>query len=192
MPACTGISENIINNCANPLTAGVQDEMIFINYADWRNATITKNSNPLIIENIVLASGILGYRVEGKLNSNVPSFELAVGEFGEQWKHRINFKVFDKTGAVKTQIEKIASGRFVVVVENKNKGAEGNRAFEVFGSDAGLVREAITNNSADTATQGSFDITISSSDKSLEDHVPATLYITSYAASKAVFDSLVA
>lgn len=188
---CGKLSAAVTENCVNPLQSGAEDDILIINYDDWKDATITLNgTNTQIVENIVLPSGVVGYLYEGKNNSVAPKYEFIKGEFVENYSHEINYKVFNVSPEAKQQLEKKGRGRYVVIVANKYHGTSGNSAFEIYGADAGLeltqnIREVIN-----TATGGAFDVILKSNEKSLEPHMPKTLFVTSYAASKAVFDSL--
>lgn len=193
MSVCAKIAAGATLDCDNPAVAGLKDQLILINFEDYEDAVITLNgTNPLIIENIVLPSGVVGYVFDGKRNSNEASYELVPKDFGELFMHKAGFKVFKNDGATKANLEKIAKGRFVAIIENVAKGASGAAAFELLGNDSGLIATVISRNPIDDPTQGAYVINLESSPKSLEAHLPKTIFITSYAASKAIVDSLVA
>ena len=137
---CGKISASQTINCNNPLQAGSEDELILINWEDWLDASLTLNgTNTQIVENILLASGVVGYTMDGKNNSIAPKFELVKQAFAEVYSHELNYKVFGVNAEAKKQLEKKAKGRFVAIVHNKFKGASGESAYEIYGADAGLV-----------------------------------------------------
>lgn len=190
---CGKISANQSINCDNPLQGGTEDTLVLINWEDWQDAAITLNgSDSQIVENIVLASGIVGYEMQGKNNSIAPKYELVPLEYSEMWNHELNYKVFNVSAAAKKQMEKKTKGRFVAIVFNKYKGASGDSAFEIYGADAGLVVTQMVRDVNSQDNQGAFDIILKSHEKALEPHMPKTLFITNYATSKAVVESLVA
>src|SRR3990167_767211 len=187
---CGSISASIVPDCDNPMVAGADDVLILVNKADIDS--VTKNgANPLIIEDMLLASGTSAYSYTGKNNSNEPSHVLVRKDFAEVYEHTIKFKVFKNDGATKKQLEELAAGRVVAIVLNNHRGAAGNSAYEIYGLDSGLILTAHSRNVADDATQGAYDLELKSSPKALEPHVPATFYITSFAATKAIVDGLV-
>lgn len=192
MTVCAKIVSGSSQDCENPIVAGLKDRLILINFDDFESAVVTLNgTNALIIENIVLPSGVVGYEFIGSRSSNTASSELVPKDFSELFTHKAGFKVFKNDGATKLNIEKIAKGRFVAIIENVSKGANGNSAYELLGNDAGIIATVVKRDANDDPTQGAYDIMLESSTKSLEPHVPKTIYKTSYATTKAIVDSLV-
>jgi len=190
---CGKISANVGIYCDNPLQAGSEDTLIVFNYDDWQNAAITFNGvNPQIIENVVMASGIVGYAYEGKNNSIGPKYEFIKQTYAEVYNHEINFKVFDVSPTAKAQLELMAKGSFVAIVNNKFKGASGNAAYEVYGTDAGLVMSQNVRDLLNQDTQGAFDVILKSSETALEPHMPKTFFDTNLATTKAIVDGLTA
>lgn len=190
---CGKISGDQSIDCDNPLQAGTEDTLVLINWEDWLDAALTLNgSNAQIVENIVLPSGTVAYQMQGKNNSIAPKYELVKQTYAEVYNHELNYKVFGVSAAVKAQLEKKAKGRFVAIVYNKYRGASGNSAFEIYGADAGLVVTQLIRDVNNQDTQGAFDIILKTSELSMEPHMPKTLFITDYATSKAVVESLFA
>jgi len=189
---CGKISSNVSIDCDNPLQAGAEDTLILINYDDWQSSDITYNvANPQIIENVVLPSGVTGYSYQGKNNSIAPKYEFIKQTFAEVYNHEINFKVFDVAPAAKAQLELMAKGSMVAIVNNKFKGASGNAAYEVYGTNAGLVMSQNIRDLINQENQGAFDVIIKSSETALEPHMPKTFFITNLATTKAIVDGLV-
>lgn len=189
---CGEISANVTIDCDNPLQAGAEDTLILINYNDWQNASITYNvTNPQIIENVVFASGAIGYSYDGKNNSIGPKYEFIKQAYAEVYNHEINFKVFDVSPTAKIQLELMAKGSMVGIVNNKFKGASGNSAYEVYGTDAGLVMSQNIRDLLNQENQGAFDVIIKSAESAMEPHMPKTFFDTSLAITKAKVDALV-
>ena len=190
---CGTITSNITVSCTNPLQAGAEDTLYLINREDWLDAAITYNGTLTeVIENVVLASGVVAYTYQGKNNSVVPKYELVKQTYAEMYNHEINFKVFDVSGSAKAQLELLAKGQMVAIVENKYKGASGNASFEVYGADAGLVCTQNLREIGSADTGGAFDLILKSAETALEPHMPKTFYVTSYAATKAIIEGLTA
>ena len=193
MSICGKISQNIIIDCDNPLVGGAKDRLILINHEDWSDATISRNAtNNQLITNIVLGSGVVAYEYEGKNNSVEPRSALVKQRYAEVYDHETIFKVFKSNAATKQQIEKMAKGKMVAVIENNYKGADGEGAFEVYGEDSGLELQELERTLADVDTQGAYHLVLRTSEFSKEPHLPATIFITDYATTKAVVDSLLA
>lgn len=193
MPECANITENLELDCDKPLQGGTRDKMVLMNYDDWINAVITPNvTNSNVYESIVLASGTIGYKVEGQNNSNTPKPTFKRGKYTGAFDHEVKFLVFTIDPATKVQIEKMAKGRLVAIVENNHKGTAGESSFEVYGAGAGLIVPdgGITRDPVSTDDQGAYQVTLKSSEVSLEAKLPASIFLTDYATSKAIFDSL--
>jgi len=188
---CGSITAGLTIDCANPLQAGAEDELILINRSDWLDAAITLNvSNPQIIEAVVLASGVVGYSYQGKNNSIGPKYEFIKQTFAEVYNHEINFKVFNVDAVAKEQLEKMAKGSMVAIVNNRFKGTDGDSAYEVYGADAGLVVSQNIRDIINQENQGAFDVIIKSDELSLEPHMPKTFFITDLATTKAAVEGL--
>lgn len=191
MSVCGKITAGLTINCATPLQAGAEDELILINRDDYQDAAITYNvTNPQIIEAIVLASGVTAYSYKGANNAIAPKYEFIKQGFGELYSHEINFKVFNVDSAAKEQLMKLAKGQMVAIVNNKFKGTSGDAAYEVYGEQAGLV---VTQNVRDVISQdnqGAFDIIIKSAETDLEPHMPKTFFTTDLATTKAAVQGL--
>lgn len=189
---CGEITQGIANNCAYPLSGGVDDRLLLINYSDWKDAVITRNiTNNQIIENIVLASGANAFVFEGQNNSNTPKNDMVKGKVFNNFTHEVAFLALTKDAATKETLEEITKGRFVAIVQNNYKGNAGASAFEVYGGDAGMICTVMGADPANADTQGAYSITLASLAPSLEPHLPATIFITNYATTKAIVDGLV-
>lgn len=192
MAICGEITKSIDFDCDNPLQAGAEDELIIINRSDWLAATISVNvSNPEVIEDVILEVGKSAYRYEGKNNSNVPKYELIKQQFAEVYNHEVNFKIFKVDADTKLELERLAKGTVVVIVQNKFKGVSGNSAYEVYGADAGLVLTQNLREVTSADNQGAFDAILKSDENSLEPHMPKTFFDTDYATTKAKVDALI-
>ncbi len=191
LTVCGKISKDIDFNCDTPLQAGAEDELVLINRDDWLNAAITVDgANAQLVTDIVLGSGVEAYVYQGKNNSIVPKYEFIKQTFAEVYNHEINFKIFNVDADIKDQLEKLAKGTMVAIVQNKFKGANGNAAYEIYGADSGLVTTQNLREITNQENQGAFDLIIKSDETSLEPHMPKTLFNTDFATTKAIVDGL--
>ncbi|NQY30538.1 MAG: hypothetical protein HRT69_13840 [Flavobacteriaceae bacterium] len=189
--SCGDIAADVIIDCDNPIKAGTENRMIVLNRTDWNNGAIGFSiSNNQVVESIALATGKEGFVYEGKRNSITPKYELVKTKFSEDYKHEVSNKVFDLTIATKKELMAMAKGSFVVLVENKYKGATGEAAYEIYGVDAGLELSQNVREINNIETGGAFDIILSSNDEDLEKFMPKVLFKTDFATTKAVFESL--
>lgn len=190
---CANLDSNILIDCDNPLQAGTRDRMVLINYQAWLDAVMTTATlNSEIIESIALASGDTGYLIEGINNSNEPLVTFKRSRYLGSFEHQVKFKGFDVSPTVKSALEKLSKGRVVAIVENNYKGTDGNCAFDVYGADGGLIMPdgGLIRDPSSTDTQGAYDVTLKSSEFSMESRLPKRIFLTDYTTSKAIFDSL--
>jgi len=187
MSQCGRISANVLIDCDDPMIGGTKDLLYLINIDDWLDATITRNgSNSQIIEGVTLPSSTVAYKFEGKNNSLEPKSMLAKGRYYELYDHEIVFKAFNNSPTVKQQIEALAKGKYVAIVENNHQGDEGNAAFEVYGDESGLELAESERIVTDTDSQGAYTLTLRTSEYAREGHLPATFFLTDYATTKAL------
>jgi len=189
MPACGSVTQNITPECDNPMVAGVRDKLYLINFDDLDSVT-RDPANNLLITDMLLGSGKVAYTHSGKNNSINAKFALVKKDFAEVYEHTVTELIFDNSPTVKEEIDGLPKGRFIAIVENSHRGDSGNSAFEIYGLDAGLVISVHTRDAGDDATQGAHSIELKSSAKSLEPHVPATFFDTSYAVTLAKVEAL--
>ena len=84
----------------------------------------------------------------------------------------------------------LKNGRFIVVVETSYKGASDAEAFKVYGWDAGMELSEMTGNSNENG--GGLLFTLSTREATVERY-PYNIFLeTTYATSKATFDTLFA
>lgn len=190
---CALITDNFLLNCDNPLQSGTRDRAIIFNFDDFLQLDIMKNAmNKQIIEGITLPSGITGYSIQGINNSITPKVTMKKGKFLNSYTHEVSFPVFSLNPIVKQEIELLDKGRFVIFTENNYQGDNGEAAYEIYGMGSGLVASVTERDPSNADTQGGYTVTLTSSDVSQEAHLPATLFLTDYATTKAIFDSLAA
>jgi hypothetical protein len=191
MSNCGKLSSNILLNCSYPLVGGSKDILKLINSEDIDG--VTRNAdNPQIIEaiNLVTSPSTQAFQIEGKNNSNDLRAALVKARYSEGYDHEVIFRIFTNGPEVKKQIEEMAKGSFVAVIENNFKGETGNAAFEIYGLDVGLELLEMETNKSDAETQGAYVLTLRTPELFKEPHLPATLFVTSYAATKAIFNAL--
>lgn len=181
MPNCGNITDDIFNNCDETLIGGVRDKLVLFNLGDL--LPYTKNvSNAQIIEaiNLITSPSARGYVFEGQNNSNDISTELTKGAYSVGYTHKIVFRIFGNNAEIKIQLESLAKGKTVAVVQNNFQGSMGESAFELFGADAGLEVLEMTSDKSDADTQGAYVVTLSTNAKFKEGHLPATVFINSF------------
>lgn len=192
MPTCDELTDDILYDCDNPPTGGANDRLILLNYSDVQDAAVTLDgTNPLVVTNIVLASGIQGYVYEGLNNSNEPRTALVKGRYVNGYDHEVRFKVFKNSPDTKKQLNKLDGALVVAIVQNNHKGASGNAAFEIYGLENGLRLQELERIIADAETQGAYNLLIRNDEVSRPSSLPHTLWDTNFATTLEIVDSLI-
>lgn len=191
MSICGKISANVVLDCDYPLVGGANDNLYLINKEDYDDATITVDpANDQLITDLVLETGTHAYKFEGKNNSVEPRSVLVKQRYAEVYDHEVIFKVFINSADTKVQLEKMAKGKVIAIIENNYKGDTGAGAFEVYGVETGLQVMEMERVIADADTQGAYNVTLRTSEFAKESHLPSTLLKTDYATTKSLVEGL--
>ena len=119
-------------------------------------AATTETVPSVVIDSFSLVSGAKAYRIN-QLKNAFTDTEVAaeVGDYRVTFTNTLAFKIFDQGPKVASIINGLASGEFVVILEQKDKSidaynyASGESKWRVFGIENGLTASEITNNAYD-------------------------------------------
>lgn len=184
---CGKISQSIGFDCDNPMQAGTEDKAWIINRDDIDS--VTYNTNKMIVEGITLKAGKTAFTISGRNNSIMPNFTLIKNAFTDVFDHIVQVVMFDISPAQKENLTGMVSGKYVIVTENKFRGATGNSAFEVYGLDCGLELTVLSKDPNNQDNQGAFAGTFATN-KNKEPKMARTFFDTSYAATLALLEGL--
>ena len=186
MSACGRISGNIISDCAEKPTSGLEVTIWLMNRDDVLLGTVTyDNTNRMLITNMVLGGqGNQAYKLTGVKLSNVGRCELVPGEFNSFWRHTIEGRVFKNSAVQLLEISNLETSNLVAIVENKYKGTAGNSAFQVYGLDAGLELTASNRDTDDAESGAAWNITLASNDNALEADPIKAFFDTDYSTTR--------
>lgn len=170
--ACGKITRgSAVDVCDDIAPGGTRARVILFNIDDVVSMAEDADGN---ITDIVLVDDATGHEFTGFRNDAKKSEEVIKPEIGlPKFKHNVGFVVYENTQIQKNNIENIARGRFVAVMENKGKTVD---SIEVVGKEVGLeivagpIRNAHENG-------GFFVISLSTPDDQgeLEGKLPQTL-----------------
>jgi len=182
--SCGTITLGSFPDCDNPLKAGTQPRLFLINYDDLTSTTASATT-PNLITAMTFASNSVAYVFEGFKTDIKPVQEVvAPGNGANQLKHSVGFVVYEMNQIQKNNLQRVAKGRFIAVVENKGKNAD---SFEVYGLGSGMeivpgvVRDSYANG-------GGYLIQLATMDEEFETKLPQTLFSTDYATSKGLIE----
>ena len=186
----TLITASLLIDCDNRDIGFVQERAILINYEHIDRALTTLDGvNPKIITDLVLTGANTGFVVEGIKTSNSALAEIVYSnENHTKWRHSYGGRIYNLTAATRRQIDLIAGGRFVAVLDKKWTGEDGESGFIVLGFGRGL--ELIEGSENTNENDGSFTFRLASVDEALESEGFKIYLDTDRATSQTVFENL--
>lgn len=189
--ACEGIlTEDILFDCDNPTTPGIEVNIMLINQSDIDDTLTTVDpTDKLVITNLALKAAKSAIILQGIKQINSASTELVKKDVStDKWRHVFTGVALSLNKATKTALQEMSEGaKLVAVVETKSKGAANADAFHVLGRKMGLELNTATWSTAEN--DGTFQFELSSTEGYEEPTVPHTLLETDYATTKAAFDN---
>lgn len=160
----TLIAKDIAIACEDIVSKGLEADGIIINRADIDfTKTVFDDENKSIIKQLVLKSGKKGYKVVQ--NGNTPftgtTSSLTVGTYGNKWTHEVKIVVLANTPDVtEGVIDKLANGKFVLILRNVTKGTDGKGEYQVYGYAQGMTCSAGENDKYSEDTEGGWLMTL--------------------------------
>ena len=160
----TLIAKDIAIACEDIVSKGLEADGIIINRADIDfTKTVFDDENKSIIKQLVLKSGKKGFKVVQ--NGNTPftgtTSSLTVGTYGNKWTHEVKIVVLANTPDVtEGVIDKLANGKFVLILRNVTKGTDGKGEYQVYGYAQGLTCSAGENDKYSEDTEGGWLMTL--------------------------------
>lgn len=181
--------------CDSPIVKGVGRKGVIVNFEDIDKAAVLMDaSSKSIIRQLTLKTGKKGYAIECATKNPFEGTQttFAEGAIRNKFNHDVVFKILDDGPDVREGIvDKLANGKFVIVIENEYKGEaktkSGSAAFQIFGYHQGLQASAMTSDKYNEDTDGGWDVTMS------ETGAPKSgmyLFDTDYATSAALVEAL--
>lgn len=184
----TKLAQDIVLDCENISQKGVESEGVIVNYADVDKTGCTRTGN--ILSAFPLVNGAKGYKIVVPEGSpfNGTMIEAAVGTYMTKWNKTVAFVVLNSGPDVSHDvIDKLANGKFVVILRNKFGGSQGKNTYEVYGFEQGLKLSAGARDLNSDDTDGGWSVTLQ------EQQAPSSglfLYDTDLATTKTLIDTL--
>lgn len=158
------ISKDIVIDCNEQVTKGLESDAAIINRDDIDfSKTVFDDDNPNIIKQLILKKGKKAYKVvqQGSTPYTGAKSELNVGTYRNSWNHEIPIVVLANTPDVCAYIiDGLANGKFVLIVRNVSKGADGKAEYQIFGYAQGLKASEGSNEKYSEDTEGGWLITL--------------------------------
>lgn len=157
----TKIAQDILLDCDNISQKGLESEGVIINYADLDKDNCTREGNKLTA--LALLNGAKGHKIVVPEGSpfNGTLVEAAVGTYRTKFNKTVAFVILDSGPSVSHDvIDKLANGKFVIILENKHKGKDNENTFEVYGFEQGLKLTAGSRDLNSDDTDGGWSVTL--------------------------------
>lgn len=165
-----GQIDNIVVNCS--LEKGYESTGYIVPRSDVDFSSIVygydneDSQDPVVypdtvVTQMALKSGKKGYYIAQLRNAfSGTSVALAVGDYRSTFTNTLSFNIFDNGPEAAKIVNGLASDEFVVILEQKAKGANGESAFRIFGLANGLTASEISNDAYDDTLGNGFRITM--------------------------------
>lgn len=160
----TIISKDIAVACEDMVSKGMEADGVLINRGDVDfTATVFDDDNKNIIKQLVLKTGKKGYAVmqPGNTPYTGTKSSLVVGTYRNSWTHEVQIVVLANTPEVAAEIiDRLANGKFLLILRNVTKGADGKGEFQIYGYAQGLTCSAGENDKYSEETEGGWLMTL--------------------------------
>lgn len=182
------IAQDIKIPCEEQVTKGLESDGLIINRNDIDFANSVVNGN--VIESLVLKAGKKAYEIrqDGANPFTGTKTELNVGTYRNRWKNTVSVVVLANTPDVcGNVIDRLANGKFVVILRNLSKGSDGKAEYQVYGYAQVLKAATGENDKYSDDTEGGWLVTLE------EESVPKSAYFfydTSSETTAAKYQSL--
>lgn len=157
-------------SCDKPLVQGLERQGYIFNRSDISAIVSYGASMPNMIQQIQMKTGKKGFRVivPARMPFQGTKTELSEGTYENGFTHTVSIVVLDAGADVSQKIiDPMANGEFVVVLENKFAGVHGigvDNAFQVYGSENGLMATGLDREPWSDDTRGGWLITLQESE----------------------------
>lgn len=146
------IDQCISASCENPIFSGISPIGFIFNKSEIASFTYDQ-TNPNLITAINMKTyeeggddvAYVGYLIQqlGKQPFANSTTSMVENDIQNKFTENVSFIVADHSPASANLLDNIASGRFVVVLNNDYTGQDGKGGFQVFGAKKGLVASSM-------------------------------------------------
>lgn len=158
------LAADIAADCATMSVKGLGNRGWIMNFDDIdREASSYDQSNPSQLTSLILSAGAKAYNVyvPGSTPFTGTNKAMVKGNYVNTWTKQVKLVILNEGPDVTTEIvDKLANGRFVVVLENKTSGVGGKATYEVYGYEAGLAAAEMANDKYSEETNGGYSATL--------------------------------
>ena len=181
-----GIAADILKDCAAPPTAGAEMFAYAFNRRDIDSVTYDQ-SNPRLVTAITLADGAKAYKIENFKKEIDAGFDLVTSDTNiDKFNQYVKFEAWGIDSDTVKALDELSD--LVIIVERKNKGADGDGAFQIYGLQTGLYKSSDTMRANTASGKRIIELTNQAEEEStVSYHV---FFDTDYATTKAAVEAL--
>jgi len=182
-----GVFKDLLNSCDDRTGLGIETTMYIMNRLDIESVSYNSTNN-YIVDDIVLKTGKLAYKIEGTKTANSAGYSMVAKELtNDKYSHTISIIVSKQDSETMKQLDSV--GDQVVIIETKAKGVDGvDGAIKILGLNYGLYQTEGSYNSNEN--EGLHLQTLTSKDGSEELTRPLSLWDTDYSTTKSKLAAL--
>lgn len=162
------ISSCISVDCDNAPFTGMEQTAYIFNFQHVTDYTVDP-SNPNLITDLQMAEiseGVTatGYRIInlGRTPFTGTNTGFTAGNVSNKFLETVSLVVPDTSASAAQQVDMIANGKFIVVLQNSYPGSDNTGRFQVYGLKKGLTASDITRDPYNQDNDGVFAVTLTS------------------------------
>lgn len=122
------------------------------------NEVIVPNT---VVTSIALKSGKKGKYVAQLKNAfSGTAVSFSASDFRNTFTNSVSFNVYGNSPEVASIVNGLSNGEFVLVLQQKEKGADGSSAYRIFGLENGLVASEISQDNYNEAIGAGWSVTM--------------------------------
>lgn len=177
----------IVADCDGAPLAGTSGRVILISFTDIDRGKSVEADN--VISSIILKAGATGYEVDSLPNAVVGDSPAQIGTYFSTFQHTLTVRIFKKSEAAKKFINQMPAARVVAIVENNERGKNGEVKYEVYGWDSGLTLSELTGTTE--MTDGvAYQVGLASASNAMERTLPKSFFTTDEATTDEAVNAL--
>lgn len=186
---CTDLTANVVAAvCGKQAVSGTGKRVILINYDDIDRVASTVADNVITLLKLEGTKKAFTFTTHG--DSTLGETSLKVGTYVNSWVHNATLRVFTKDEVSKDFVNTLAGAKVVAIIENNEVGTAGAVKYEVYGWESGLeLSEA--GGTTELADGVVYNLKLSTNEKSSENSLPKSYFITDLATTETQLESLI-
>lgn len=168
------ISSCISADCDNPIYTGMEQTAYIFNFKDIVDhlpdtTDENFNGNPNLVTEFIMreiSAGVTatGYRILnlGKTPFTGTNTAFAAGNVSNKFNETVVLVVPDASATAAEQVDKLANGKFIIVLQNSYPGSDNTGRFQIYGLKRGLTASDISRDPYSADTDGAYMVTLTS------------------------------